>query len=1232
MISSYSKTLVRVGLVAGAIFALSPTAGLAQDGVRQITQNVDETQRVILKGNTPPSAIAAYDQGRVNASEAANHMLLVLKRSASQEVDLQKLVDSLHDPKSPSYHQWLTPADFGAKFGTDDADVEVVKAWLQAKGFTINKTNAGKTVIDFSGTASQVEGAFHTELHRYVKGGVAFNSNSKDPEIPAAFEPVVKGLASLNNIKPKAMLLSKGRSSFDPQTHKGSADWNDPLCAPGGSADSICEMYYPTPADIATQYSLASLYKGNVIGKGVTIGIISESNIDVSNVQNYRSFFKVADPTNLPQTVLDGDDPGQNGAALEAYLDVEVSGALAPAAKINLYTGADTLTTTGLFTSLVRSIDDDQADVISLSYGECEEFLGSAGNQFFFYAWQQAAAQGQSVFVSSGDSGSAGCDSADTPNPASYGLAVSGFASTPYNVAVGGTDFYYSDYQGGYGSTMVNSQLAKYWGSEKTNSTAASLLTPIPEQAWNDTFGLNILKIAPGNISIAAGSGGVSSCEDGEGSNPFTGGYVSCTTGYPKPSWQTAPGVPNNGKRSLPDVSLFAADGANMSAWPLCAESEDCTDYTNASGSIYVTGVGGTSASSPAMAAIMALVDQSQGGRQGNPNVMLYALANQFPTTFNDVSLGNNKVLCYEGTTNCSLDKNGDGLYTTQKYAATAGYDPATGLGSVNGANLVANWSKVKFLSTTTALALSSTTAIHGKPITGYVAVFSSKGMPTGNAALVTNSATPMQGGQGLITLADGLGSAPFSLPGGTYDVYAYYSGDGQHSASDSSPISVTITPEPSAITLTASAAIPSQDEATGFAPTPIVNGSNFPYGYALSFDTSVTGKSGQGTATGTVSYRDLTVGINTIGVANVNSNGVAEFNTATLGAGPHVIAASYGGDPSFAATPKSGQPTSVSFTISKETPYISSQSESDDGSPVVSGEPFVVPFSIYSGSGAVPTGKVTVTYGSQVQQIAINPTLIGGAPVGTGMAVFKNPAAGTFSLTLQYPGDANYTSASSYPETVTVTAPTLLPSVTTLTSSTLNTGPDGTFTLTATVTGNVKVPLTGAVYFYINGGPIGLSSGAPIPVVNGKATVTLVNSNLFTGKNEVMAEYLDDTKYNVSSSVPFVITGNEGDFTVGTSNPNVVLTAGQTVNESLIVSSIGGLKGTVVLSCASSSPTVACSLNNPTVTLDQYGKQSTTSVMIYAAGGVAPQKQTVSITASDAGVVHTMSFNVTIQ
>ncbi len=1214
-------------LLAGATLALSSVTARAQ-AVQQVTGIVDDSQRVTLKGNTPPLAQAKYDQGIVGSSTPANHMLLVLKRSDSQESDLKKLIADQHNPSSANFHKWLKPGDFGKQFGIEDSDLETVKAWLQSKGFTINKVNAGRTVVDFSGTAGQVGSAFHTELHTYLRNGRSFHANNKDPEIPAALAPVVKGLASLNDIKPKSFLTTKGRVSLDSKSHLGTPLWNDPVCGSSSTPGSPCTYYIPTPADIATQYSLQSVHQKGIAGAGQTIGIISASNVDMSNVQNYRKFFNVANPTNLPQTIVDGEDPGQNSAAEEAYLDLEVSGALAPAAAVDLYVSADTLTTTGLYTALVRAVDDDLADVISLSYGECEQELGSAGNQFFYYNWQQATAQGQSVFVAAGDSGSAGCDSADNPSPAVNGLAVSGFASTPYNVAVGGTDFYYSQYSSGYGSSAVNSQLAQYWGTGMTDGQAASLTAPLPEQPWNDTLGLNLGY--PTGYSIAAGSGGPSSCATGV-NDPASGTYDSCIAGYPKPSWQVGPGVYPDGVRDLPDVALFAADGANLSLWPICIQAEDCTNYTTDSGSTGITGVGGTSASSPAMAGIMALVDQAQKGRQGNPNFVLYALAAQYPSTFNDVAVGSNNVICYPDTPDCSPDGS-DPYDSLHLFPAAKGYDMASGLGSINAANLIANWSRVKLTSTTTTLGLSATSAAHGVPVTANVTVSSSSGTPTGSVALVTTSTLPGQSGQGAITLNDGTGSSTVILPGGSYKVTADYSGDGKFGTSDSSAVAITVTPETSTTALTIDALVPNYE--AGFNPTPVANGSSLPYGYTLVLDAGAVGTSGQGYATGHTTFIDTANGSTIVGTANDNVSGVAELQIYRLAAGRHSIVAEYSGDGSF--RPSRSAP--ITFTITKGTPYVYSEDDSPYA-PVYAGQPFSVPFVIAGSQGLAPTGNATVTLGTRTLSVPLTSVMAEGQPMATGTAVFSNLPAGSYSLTINYPGDANYVAASSYPEPVTVVPVALLPSTTILSSSTLNAGNNGTFTLTARVTGNHKTTPTGGVLFYLNGLLVNYPA---VPLTNGVATLTLTTYNLFTGINHASAQYLGDTNYRDSNSQALTITGNEGDFSISVSNPNLVIPSGGSSTAILTTTSLLGLGGTVNLKCATSSPSISCGLLPSSFSLPTNGAQRTTAIAIetrpdgihsepFGQHNAAPGNYKVVITASDAGVVHTAILDVTV-
>jgi len=232
-----------------------------------------------------------------------------------------------------------------------------------------------------------------------------------------------------------------------------------------------------------------------------------------------------------------------------------------------------------------------------------------------------------------------------------------------------------------------------------------------------------------------------------------------------------------------------------------------------------------------------------------------------------------------------------------------------------------------------------------------------------------------------------------------------------------------------------------------------------------------------------------------------------------------------------------------------------------------------------------------------------------------------------TYNLTVNYPGDSNYAASSSYPETVTVLPLALLPSTITLSSSTLNAGNNGTFTLSAKATGSSKTPLTGGVYFFLNG----LVQNFPAtPLVDGVATVTLTNYNLFTGVNHATALYVGDANYRNSNSNSITIAGNEGDFTMSFLNPNLAISSGDTAKATLVLSSIQGLGGKVTIECAPSSG-IDCKLSSSSVALDPLGSQSAVTVTVTVdhnkcAGG------RVVIIAQDGGVVHKTDLNVTAQ
>lgn len=602
----------------------------------RIVLPIDESRQVVLHGNTHPQAKPEFDKGRVNPQLTMDRMLLVLQRSPEQEAALEALMQRQLDPGSADFHHWLQPDEFGALYGPPDLDIQILTSWLQSHGFTVNNVGRGRTFIEFSGTAALVQQAFHTEIHRYTVKGEEHIANSSDPSIPEALSPVVAGIFSLNDFLSRPLHRYRGNFHRDPRTGKWTPEDQSLISSPlfgvsynGGTYELLA------PYDFATIYNVAPLWTAGIDGTGQTIAIAGRSDINLTDVANFRSAFGL--PANIPHVIVNGPDPGVPSAndKVENTLDVEWSGGVAKGATIDFVTSKST-TTGGEVLSATYIIDNVIAPIMSFSYGNCEFNMGSAGNSGINALWQQGAAEGISEFVATGDSGAAACDPQPNSTPpygAIDGLAVSGTSSTPYDIAVGGTDL-----------NWLNNTGTTYWNSTNSGTNLSNALSYIPEVPWNgtcvsDAWDQYVGATALGYdeeqtcqyllnngtllsyVDVAGGTGGVSACTAPTGSTPST-----CAGGYAKPAWQTGTGVPADGKRDVPDVSLFASSGELQSMYVICdSQSTPCT-YSIA-GDAIAQGVGGTSVASPAMAGIMALVNQKMGSPQGNANAGFYALA-----------------------------------------------------------------------------------------------------------------------------------------------------------------------------------------------------------------------------------------------------------------------------------------------------------------------------------------------------------------------------------------------------------------------------------------------------------------------------------------------------------------------------------------------------------------------------------------------------------------------------
>src|SRR2546425_5552285 len=580
---------------------------------RRLTEAIDNRRTVLLPGTTHARIRQERDQGRVRADLPMERAILALKSSPEQEADLDAFLAQQQDPSSPHYHEWLTPEQFGERFGASAADIGVIAKWLQAHGMSVSQVANGRRQIEFSGAARQIEEAFHTEIHYFEFNGETHVANATDISIPEAFSPVLQGVVSLHDFARKPR-VHRRQSSPDYTFSSG--------------------RHGMAPFDFATIYDLTPLWNEGLDGSGQTIAVVGRSNLNVNDVAGFRAQYGL--PVNNPTIIVNGTDPGivsvdEEG---EADLDVEWSGAVAKGATIKFVVSKSTNTMDGTVLSEIYVVNNNLAPVLSTSFGFCE--VQHPRTSQFFYAdlWRQAAALGISVVVAAGDSGSEDCDD-PTASPASGGLSVDGEASTPYNLAVGGSQF------------NENGADSVYWNATDNRQNHSSAKTYIPEVVWNES----------GTSGLWSGGGGVS-------------------TVHSTPSWQVGYGVPtvdpgtsDQHHRYVPDVSLSAA-------------GHDGYVITQRN-SVFL--VSGTSASAPAFAGIMAIVNQATNQANGNPNPRLYALAAQVPTAFHDVTSGTNAVPCTVGTKNCS-----DG--TLAGYSATPGYDLVTGWGSIDAYRFVHAW------------------------------------------------------------------------------------------------------------------------------------------------------------------------------------------------------------------------------------------------------------------------------------------------------------------------------------------------------------------------------------------------------------------------------------------------------------------------------------------------------------------------------------------------------------
>ncbi len=672
-------------IVAGilAISAVGAPSGYAQTLVpSRIAASIRSDQMQAIHGTLHPLVAQARDEGQLSGSTAVRGMSLVFRRSAAQESDLKSLLKEQQTKGSPTYHRWLGPGQFSARFGVSQSDLAKVAKWLQSQGFKIDAIPASADRIEFSGTAAQVNAAFQTQLHSYFLHGQSHWANATELSLPQAIAGMTLSIEHLNTFRP----MPRSVKNQVHVTQRSTAGNFGPHYTLQGSRS---EVNYVAPSDVATIYDVSGMYNKGITGKGKAIAIAGQTDITQyhSDIANFRSLSGL-DATNIPTQILVPNTGGAQvypGDLEEADIDVEWSGAVAKDATI-LYVTVGSNQNKNVFDALQYAIQNPLINntqfvpVISISYGDCEQaFAGGGYIQQLESVFEQANAQGQTVVASSGDSGSADCDlgknSQGQASAASQGLAVDYPASSQYVTAAGGSSF---------AGDLADQ--GKYW-SQTNSASNGSALSYIPETTWNNTS--NLAGLA--NAGSLSASGGGSS------------------TLFSKPSWQVGSSMSNDGRRDVPDISL--ASDPNHDGYVLCTEETNSagTALTGASSCAYPVGsnevpyfdatengylYGGTSIAAPQIAAMITLWNQEAGNTSGagNINPILYLTAQDTPAAFHDVTTGSNAVVCQQGSPNCVPDPNASNNYIMSCCAAGSGYDLATGLGSVDVAAMGAVW------------------------------------------------------------------------------------------------------------------------------------------------------------------------------------------------------------------------------------------------------------------------------------------------------------------------------------------------------------------------------------------------------------------------------------------------------------------------------------------------------------------------------------------------------------
>jgi subtilase family serine protease len=738
----------------------------AQSSNRVVT-SINPANRRLLTGHHPAWASLQNDRGAVPAGLPLEQLALVLSRSPEQQQAFDRFLKEQQDPASANYHNWLTPVEVGERYGASQQDIDAIGNWLQSQNLRVDSVANNRVIVRFSGPASAVASAFGAEMHYFLVDGEQRISITAEPQIPAALAGVIESVSGLSTMTFRPQISANAAQVPIRNIDGNSQGAVTPDFTIGGGT------HYIFPADFATIYNVSV---GSTNGAGQTIAIIGIARVNDQDILNFEALSGLASKTATVLIPPNGVDPGPpqtaatanpSASQTEATLDVTRATSIAPGATIDLVISGNTSAASGLEIAAQYVVDTTPifAHIMSLSFGGCENQNGLAGVNFFDTLFSAASAEGTSVFVASGDSGAAGCDTHFATPPASQVLSPNFICASSHVTCVGGTEF--ADV------AAPNT----YWAATNTAGTNGSALGYIPEGAWNEPLN------SSNQVQVAGSGGGVSA-------------YI------PTPSWQTGAGVPGTQGRYTPDVAF---SGSVHDSYFGCMAAYGACGPLN--GNFYLVAFAGTSSSTPDMAGIAALLNQKMSSPQGELNSNLYRLAaTPSNNVFHDVTVASIGVSTCAVTTpsmcNNSTPSPSGLTGGLSGYSVGVGYDEATGLGSINVANLLANWST---LATTTATVTSSL-----NPLASGASLTLAAAVTTNGATAPTGTVTFFDGATQLGTGSlNGSGHATLTISNlislGQHSITAFYGGDAANGTTTSPALAVTV----NAATFTLAASAP---------------------------------------------------------------------------------------------------------------------------------------------------------------------------------------------------------------------------------------------------------------------------------------------------------------------------------------------------------------------------------------------------------------------------------------